>query len=213
MALYCDDSNSNSNSNSNMDVFQASFEEELNMITNRLEQINLNSDKRRREYFDHYAEPLIVAVSMPEPVYNYDEDAMIQESDNEDEDDDLFEIKHRLPEDNDMSISDTEEHCDDEEDEYDLSEYEHYDELRQLRADVNMLRTERDDDLDEIQWLRDEVEKLREEAAQQRIPFREGSCIRFTMVDGLRHLQVFQYVPPPDLTLADLSCDSEDDDA
>lgn len=213
MALYCD------NSNSNMDISQSSFDAEFNMLTDRLEQINLNSEKRKREYFDHYAEPLTVAVSMPEPVYNYDEDAMIQDNSMEqdeqhsDGDDDLFEIKHRLPEDIDMSISDTEEDSDYEGEEYDLSEYEHYDELRQLRADVNMLRAERDDDFDELQRLRAEVEMLREEAAQQRIPFREGSCIRFIMVDGLRHLQVFQYVPPPELTLADLSCESEDDDA
>jgi len=192
-----------------MDVHEASFDAEFKMLADRLEQINLNSEKRKREYFDHYAEPLIVAVSMPEPVYNYDEDAMIQDNSMEqdeqhsDGDDDLFEIKHQLPEDIDMSISDTEEDCDDVD----------YDELRQLRSDVNMLRAERDDDFDEIKRLRAEVEMLREEAAQQRIPFREGSCIRFTMVDGLRHLQVFQYVPPPDLTLADLSCESEDDDA
>ena len=207
MALYCD--NSNSNSNSNMDVFQPSFEEELNMLTDRIEQINLDSTKRKREYFDHYAKPLTVAVSMPESVYNYDEDAMIQDNSMEQDeqhsngDDDLFEIKHRLPEDIDMSISDSEDDFDDMD----------FDELPRLRAENAMLLIERDNDFDEIQRLRAEVEMLREEAAQQRIPFREGSCIRFTMVDGLRHLQVFQYVPPPELTLADLSCDSEDDDA
>jgi len=54
---------------------------------------------------------------------------------------------------------------------------------------------------------------LRAEAAQKQIAFPDGSSIQFTMVDGVRYLQVHQYVPPaPALTLDDLNCGSDDDD-
>lgn len=172
----------NSNSNHDMDI----EDPEINQLTDHVDRVNLNTEKRKREYVDAYAEPVTLVVSMPESEYNYDEDAMIQDDEDID-DEDLFQIKHRLPEDNDMDISDSEEEEDDEE--------------------------EIDANFDELHWLRAEIAMLRAEAAQKQIAFPDGSSIRFTMIDGTRYLQVCQYVPPaPALTLDDLNCDSEDDD-
>lgn len=174
--------NSNSNSNHDMDI----EDPEINQLTEHVDRVNLNTEKRKREYVDAYAEPVTLVVSMPESEYNYDEDAMIQDDEDID-DEDLFQIKHRLPEDNDMDISDSEEEEDDEE--------------------------EIDANFDELHWLRAEIAMLRAEAAQKQIAFPDGSSIRFTMIDGTRYLQVCQYVPPaPALTLDDLNCDSDDDE-
>ena len=174
-------SNSNFNFNHDMDI----EETEINQLTEHVDRVNLNTEKRKREYVDAYAEPVTLVVSMPETEYNYDEDAMIQD-DEESDDEDLFQIKHRLPENNDMdidiNISDSEE------------------------EEINAI-------FDELNWLRAEIAMLRAEAAQKQIAFPDGSSIRFTMIDGTRYLQVCQYVPPaPALTLADLNCDSEDDE-
>ena len=171
--------NSNSNSNHDMDI----EDPEINQLTEHVDRVNLNTEKRKREYVDAYAEPVTLVVSMPESEYNYDEDAMIQDDEDID-DEDLFQIKHRLPEDNDMDISDSE---NEEED---------------------------GANFDELHWLRAEIAMLRAEAAQKQIAFPDGSSIRFTMIDGTRYLQVHQYVPPaPALTLDDLSCVSHDEDA
>ena len=166
----------NSNFNHDMDI----EETEINQLTEHVDRVNLNTEKRKREYVDAYAEPVTLVVSMPETEYNYDEDAMIQD------DEDLFQIKHRLPENNDMDISDSEEEEDEE-----------------IGANF-----------DELHWLRAEIAMLRAEAAQKQIAFPDGSSIRFTMIDGTRYLQVCQYVPPaPALTLDDLNCDSDDEDS
>ena len=171
----------NSNSNHDMD-----FEDpEINQLTKDVDKVKLNTEKRKREYVDPYADPVTLVVSMPEPEteYNYDEDAMIQD---DSDDEDLFQIKHRLPEDIDIDISDSEE-----------------EEEEEIGANF-----------DELHWLRAEIAMLRAEAAQKQIAFPDGSSIRFTMIDGVRYLQVHQYVPPaPALTLDDLNCDSEDEDA
>ena len=172
----------NSNFNHDMEI----EETEINQLTEHVDRVNLNTEKRKREYVDAYAEPVTLVVSMPETEYNYDEDAMIQDDEDSD-DEDLFQIKHRLPEDNDrdMDISDSEE-----EEEEDGANF------------------------DELHWLRAEIAMLRAEAAQKQIAFPDGSSIRFTMIDGTRYLQVHQYVPPaPALTLDDLNCDSDDEDA
>jgi hypothetical protein len=163
---------------------------EIRRLAEQINSIDLNSDKRKREYVDPYTIPVIAvgSGSIPETEYNYDEDAIIQD----DDDEDLFQIKHRLLENMnmDMDISDTENN--------DIDD-----------SDVEEINT----DFDEIRRLRDELDMLRTETAQKRIPFPEGSTIRFTMVDGVRYLQVCQPAPPaPALTIDDLSCDSDGDD-
>ena len=168
-------------------------ETEINRLAEQFHSINLNSDKRKREYVDPYTIPVIDLGSIPETEYNYDEDAFIQYDDGDDDadddadDDDLFQIKHRLPEtmgmniDMDMDISDTEDNA------------------------INV-------DFNELHRLRDELDMLRTETDQKRIPFPEGSTIRFTMVDGVRYLQVCHPAPPaPALTIDDLSCGSDGD--
>ena len=173
----------NSNSNHDMDI----EDPEINQLTEDVYRVNLNTEKRKREYVDAYAEPVTLVVSIPETEYNYDEDAMIQDDDSDD--DDLFQIKHRLPENNDMDID------------IDISDSEEEEE-------------EIDANFDELHWLRAEIAMLRAEAAQKQIAFPDGSSIRFTMIDGVRYLQVHQYVPPaPALTLDDLNCVSDDEDA
>ena len=185
------------NPNPNMDVQEASFDLEINQLIEQVEGINLNTDKRKREYVDVYIEATTVTVSHPHIAYNFDEDAIIEDDsmelenngyisqgdDDEDFDGDLFQRKHQIQTSDSMSM--------------DLSDSE---------EDVI------NEDFDELQRLRDEVESLRAELGQRRIAFPEGSSIRFIMVDGVRYLEVFQYAPPaPPLTIDDLNCDSDDD--
>ena len=169
----------NSNFNHDMD-----FEDpEINQLTKDVDKVTLNTEKRKREYVDPYADPVTLVVSMPEPEteYNYDEDAMIQD---DSDDEDLFQIKHRLPEDIDIDISDSEN---------EEEEVANFDELNWLRAEIAMLRAEA-------------AQKRIAFPDGSSIRFTMIDGTRYLQV----HQYV---PPAPALTLDDLSCVSHDEDA
>ena len=197
------------NPNPNMDVQEASFDLEINQLIEQVEGINLNTDKRKREYVDAYIEATTVTVSHPHIAYNFDEDAIIE--------DDSMELENNgyISQGDDDEVEDDEDFDEDFDGDFDEDLFQRKHQLPAYDMNMDLSDSEEDvinEDFDELQRLRDEVESLRAELRQRRIAFPEGSIIRFIMVDGVRYLEVFQYAPPaPPLTIDDLNCDSDDD--
>jgi len=214
----------NSNEN-NMDTHDNQVDSKATAVVdeldNKLKDINLTSQKRKRENTQFYAfaraqvnegEMYADEAEMDPDYcdyayasccggggmdtdfydqyddYDYDENAMIQEDQEEveyDQDEELFQMNHKLPA-ADISM--------------DLSESE--------EDEINA-------DFDELQRLRDELAMLREETMHQRVAFPEGSSIRFVMVAGVRYLQVFQEAlvaaATPPMSIDELNCDADAD--
>ena len=148
--FYAENLNSNSNSNSNSNN---NLDELMGQLVQQLEDLNVTNNKRKRPEtkFYEFARALVNEGEMSAAEaemdddyndycdytdgyayghcdYNYDENAMIQEDDEEVQDNELFQMKHEL--DADMVLDDAE-----------VDEInEDFDELQQLRAENARLR-------------------------------------------------------------------------
>ena len=182
-------------------------DDRISQLAKQINDINVTKRKRPETKFYGFARALVnegemsAAEAEMDPDYNdycnytdnyaytsydYDEDAMIQEDEY---------CHYQDPLENEEKGQQDPDNCVDDSD-------------GPIVLDESVLN-EINQDFDELQQLRAENARLRENLTQQRIAFPVGSSIRFVTVDGIQYLQVFQ--ESTRMSIDELNCDANEE--